>query len=233
MRNTRFVGVGLALWASVLAGGCDRGAGDAFPSVDRITAGIFLDPEERAALPAGMVLRPVYTPGIELTKLSEGFRSHLYNDAARFCTIAYGHLVKRAACDGTEPVEFLRGLSEPRGTQLLVSDMERAQVTVLTSVEVDLTDGQYAALCDFVYNVGSGNFRQSTLRRVVNEGRHGEVPFQFRRWVKAGGRELSGLKRRRDQEIDLFFEGVGVPRAAPPEGMDLTPIDIRLGETAS
>ena len=230
MGKIRIVGSLLALATVGLLVGCERAAQTAFPSEDRITAGIFLDPEERAVLPAGVEMRPVYEPGLRLTKVSEGFRSHLYNDAAGYCTIAYGHLVKRASCDGTEPVAFARGLSETRGTELLVGDMARAQVTVMTEVSVNLTDGQYAALCDFVYNVGSGNFRRSTLRNVVNGRQHDQVHLQFQRWVSAGGRELPGLKTRREREIELFFEGIGIPRAAPPPDMDLTPIDIRVGE---
>jgi GH24 family phage-related lysozyme (muramidase) len=98
-------------------------------------------------------------------------------------------------------------------------------------VDVELTDGQYAALCDFVYNVGGGNFRRSTLLKVVNRNDFDEVPFQLRRWVKAGGQVLAGLERRREREIALFFENVEIPRALPPAGVDLTPVDIREGES--
>jgi len=229
MRYSR--GIGLLVAVAGLLGGCDRAGEAEFPSVDRPTAGIFLEPKERAVLPPGVEPRAVYDPGLELTKVSEGFRGKLYNDAARYCTIAYGHLIKRAACDGTEPAEFLRGVSLARGTELLVDDMHTAQVAVMTSVDVELTDGQYAALCDFVYNVGSGNFRRSTLRKVVNAREFDRVPFQFLRWVKAGGRELPGLKARREEEIALFFDGIPVPRAVPAEEEDLAPIDIRTGET--
>jgi GH24 family phage-related lysozyme (muramidase) len=220
----------LALAAAGLVTGCERAEKREFPTEDRITAGIFLEPTERAALPAGVALRPVYQKGIDLTKRSEGFLSHLYNDAAGYCTIAYGHLVKLARCNGTEPTEFLRGVSEPRGEELLVGDMTQAQIVVQTAVGNDLNHGQFAALCDFVYNVGGGNFRSSTLLRVVNAGQPDQVPYQFRRWVKAGGRTLPGLEERREREIDLYFEGLPKPRAAPSADVDLTPIDIRTGE---
>ena len=211
--------------------GCEKDESAKYPVVDRLTPGIFLEPMERAALPAGVGLRKVYAQGLDLTKASEGFVSNLYNDAAGYCTIAYGHLIKLASCDGSEPEEFRQGVSEFRGTELLRDDMGRAELSVMTTVEADLTDGQYAALCDFVYNVGGGNFKRSTLLKVVNNGEFDRVPFQFRRWVKAGGRELSGLKTRREREIHLFFEGIGIPRVAPPEYEELSPVDIREGET--
>ncbi|MGI9301903.1 MAG: lysozyme [Gammaproteobacteria bacterium] len=202
-----------------------------YPTKDTVTAGIFLEPDERTVLPEGVEVRKVYDKGIELTKVSEGFVSRLYNDAAGYCTIAYGHLIKLASCDGTEPKEFRNGVSRARGTEILRTDMEKAERAVMKLTNVELTDGQYAALCDFVYNVGGGNYRRSTLRRKVNAGKNDEVAFQFRRWVKAGGRVLRGLKIRREQEIELFFDGAGVPRAAAPlEGEDLSEIDIRMGE---
>lgn len=231
MRLTQCIILCLAPGFAVLAGGCDRNGEADFPGVDRMTAGIFLDSGERGALARGMELRPIYDRGVELTKTSEGFRSNLYNDAAGYCTIAYGHLLKRARCDGTEFPRFLRGVTEPEGTELLVDDMGAAQIAVMTSVRVDLTDGQYAALCDFVFNVGRKNFRDSTLLEVVNAGDQPSVPFQLRRWVRAGGRELAGLKTRREKEIQLFFEGLPIPRLLPPTGMDLGPIDIRTGES--
>ncbi len=229
-RQLLFSGL-LTLLALGLAGGCEQAGPPEVPSVDRMTAGIFLEPEERAVLPPGVSVRPVYEPGLALTKASEGFREHRYNDAANYCTIAYGHLIKLASCDGTEPARFLRGLSEPEGSELLVEDMRTAQIVVMTAVEVELSDGQFAALSDFVFNVGGGNFRSSTLRRVVNAGDFDNVPTQLRRWVKAGGRELPGLVARREREIELFFEGLPVPRALPPADMPTEAIDIQAGES--
>ena len=196
---------------------------------DAITPGIFLEPESRDVLPAGVELRPVYPKGLEVTKVSEGFRSRLYNDVANYCSIAYGRLVKKAPCDGTEKEEYRRGVTEPRGTELLMEDMAGAQRTVQSSVRVPLNDAKFAALCDFVYNVGPTQFKNSTLLRVVNAGQFDQVPAQLRRWTRAGGREIVGLKNRREREIALFFDGEPTPRAAPAAGEDLSPLDIRTG----
>lgn len=198
---------------------------------EKITAGIFLEPEERAVLPPGMELRPIYDKGLDLTKFMEGFRSLPYHDVAHFCTIGYGHLIKQARCNGSEPAEFRNGISEPRGSEILVGDMEQAQIAVLTKTKVPLSDGQYAALCDFVYNVGTGNFAKSTLLSVVNKQQFDRIPAQFRRWSKANGRVIKGLKIRNEKRIDLFFDGIGVPRALPEAEAELPEIDIRVGET--
>lgn len=196
---------------------------------DAVVPGILLEPEDKSLEERIATPRPIYDKGLRLTKASEGFVPRLYNDAARFCTIAYGHLVKRSPCDGAEPADFLDGITEPEGSTLLVKDMGRAQRAVMSLVKIDLTEGQYAALCDFTFNVGSGNVAKSTLLKAVNARQFDRVPFQLRRWVKAGGREFAGLKKRREREIALFFEGQAIPKAAPT-GEDESPIDIRQGE---
>ena len=104
-----------------------------------------------------------------------------------------------------------------------------AQIAVMTLVSVSLSDGQYAALCDFVYNVGATNLQKSELLRAVNAKQFDRVPTQMLRWVNAGGRPIAGLKTRRNREIDLFFDGLPMPRDVPPAGEDVSPIDIRTG----
>ena len=93
--------------------------------------------------------------------------------------------------------------------------------------KIKLTDGQFAALTDFTFNVGGTNFSKSTLLKVINGMEFDKVPGQFRRWILAGGQESLGLKRRRETEIGLFFDETGLPRALDET---LIPIDIREGE---
>lgn len=61
-----------------------------------------------------------------------------------------------------------------------------------------------AALIDFTFNLGSGQLRSSTLRKRVNAGDWGAVPAELRKWVRGGGRVLSGLVRRREAEVLLI-----------------------------
>ena len=77
---------------------------------------------------------------------------------------------------------------------------------------------------------GASNLRSSTLLQVINQGDFERVPAQLRRWIIAGGREIPGLKMRREREITLFFDGLPIPRGAARLGEDLAPIDIRTGE---
>lgn len=66
------------------------------------------------------------------------------------------------------------------------------------------TPERLAALIDFAFNLGAGNLRASTLRKRVNAGRWGDVPAEFRKWIRGGGRVLRGLVLRREAEVALI-----------------------------
>lgn len=197
---------------------------------NRLAPGLLSEDETRAVPPVGTPIRPVGSSGLNLTEQAEGWEPRLYNDAAGFCTIGYGHLIKKLRCDGTEAAEFQRGITKPIGARILTEDMTQAEIVVMTSVSAQLNEAQYSALCDFVFNVGRVNFRSSTLLKRVNASEFGDVPAQLRRWTKAGGRVFPGLVKRRNAEIDLFFAGQSIPRPVPSPDEDLSPIDILLGE---
>jgi GH24 family phage-related lysozyme (muramidase) len=225
--SSRAARLAVALLGVVLAA-C--GAARAEPETDEpepyLVPRIFLESWEPRVVPRRVVIRRVYPKGIELTATMEGFREQLYDDPAGYCTIGFGHLVKRARCDGTEPERFRRGLPREQGLELLRTDMGLAERAVLALARVDLSDGQFAALCDFTYNVGGGALERSTLLKYLNSGEYEKVPTQLRRYVFAGGRRLKGLARRRELEIELFYDGQVVPRRVPGPDEDVSPIDI-------
>ena len=73
-------------------------------------------------------------------------------------------------------------------------------------VKVPLEQCMFDALVAWVFNLGSGNFQESLLLKVLNEGKYEEVPAQIKRWNKAGGQVLAGLVKRREAEA-LMFSG--------------------------
>ena len=62
------------------------------------------------------------------------------------------------------------------------------------------------AITDFVYNLGSGRYRPSTLRTRINAGEWDEAAHELQRWVRGGGRVLPGLVRRRSAEAEFLPE---------------------------
>jgi lysozyme len=149
--------------------------------------------------------------GVRLIARFEGFRSDLYDDAAGHCTIGYGHLVHTGACSGSESVEFRRGITRERALEILGEDAESAAAAVNDAVKVPLEQDQFDALTSFVFNVGAGAFRESTLLKLLNQGKYEDVPEQLDRWVKAGPRTLPGLVARRKVEGELFAHGAVQP----------------------
>ena len=70
---------------------------------------------------------------------------------------------------------------------------------------VPLNDNQKAAICSFVYNVGMGSYKGSTLLKLLNAGDYDGAAEQFKQWNKAAGRVLPGLVTRREEESKLFL----------------------------
>jgi GH24 family phage-related lysozyme (muramidase) len=64
------------------------------------------------------------------------------------------------------------------------------------------TQSQFDALVSFHYNTGA--IGRATLTRLHVAGRHAEAADEFARWVKAGGKRLPGLVRRRAAEATLY-----------------------------
>jgi GH24 family phage-related lysozyme (muramidase) len=156
----------------------------------------------------------------------EGFRPHLYNDAAGHCTIGFGHLVHHGPCDGTEAEHLRAGLSRQDALALLREDVAAKAGLVRDAVKVPLNQRQFDALVSFVFNVGEGNFGRSTLLRRLNAGKYDAVPAELRRWVKAGGRTLQGLVRRRAAEAALFAAETDDRQAEASSSEQPKPLDV-------
>ena len=88
--------------------------------------------------------------------------------------------------------------------KMLVEELKEYENYVNTLVTCDLNQNQFDAMVSWVYNLGGGNLKASTLLKVLNSGDYAGVPEQMLRWNKAGGKVLEGLTRRRQAEADLF-----------------------------
>lgn len=137
---------------------------------------------------------------LDLIKRFEGWRSTAYRDAVGVLTIGYGH----TSAAGKPEVKSGMKITKEQGEEILRRDVEKFSAGVKAVVKVSLTDNQFGALVSFSYNVGLGNFRKSSVLRVVNAGQLSRVPDRLALWNKAGGRVLKGLVRRRGEEGELF-----------------------------
>ena len=133
--------------------------------------------------------------GLRLTELFEGDVLTAYQDQRGVWTIGYGHTA------GVHPGQTI---TQQQAEALLASDAQAAADCVNDAVTVRLTQRQFDALVDFVFNLGEGNFRRSTLLREINAGHFPEAVSQFRLWDHCGGVVNAGLLRRRDAEAEAF-----------------------------
>ena len=138
----------------------------------------------------------------EVIKKFEGFESAPYLCPANVPTIGYGTTIYS---DGTKVTMDDAAIDESQAEEELLNHIKKVEKQVNGVLDVKLKAHQKAALISFVYNVGIGNFSKSTLLRKVNHCPDDQnIPFEFRRWTKGGGKVLRGLIRRREDEVNLW-----------------------------
>ena len=135
--------------------------------------------------------------GISLIKKFEGCELEAYKCAAGVWTIGYGH---------TKDVKEGNSITKEQAESMLVHELQEYCSDVDIAVKVDLKQNEFDSLVSWTYNLGPTNLNSSTMLRVLNEGKHDEVPAQMKRWNKASGQVKEGLVRRREAEA-LLFEG--------------------------
>jgi len=97
-------------------------------------------------------------------------------------------------------------ISEQQAETMLRNDLMTAENSV-NNQKLDINQNQFDALVSFVFNCGSGNFAKSTLLKKIKVNPHDPLITKwFAVWNKGGGKVLSGLVRRRKEEIELYFK---------------------------
>lgn len=140
---------------------------------------------------------------INLIKEFEGFSPKVYLCPAGKPTIGYGHVVREG--------EIFTTINQTQGEILLKRDLRMAEKTIDSSLSCDLTQNEFDALCSLIYNIGGGNFRKSTVARLLNEDNYMDAADAILMWnkvtnPKTGEKEISkGLERRREAERALFL----------------------------
>ena len=152
--------------------------------------------------------RPLNDAGLGLIITSEGFEPTPKPCPAGKPTVGHGHVVQAGE-------SFPRPLTREEARDLLLRDLESAERAVERLVRVPLTDGQFAALASFTFNLGGGALADSTLLKKLNQGDYAGAADEFPRWDKArvmdpkSGHKivttLPGLAKRRAAERELFL----------------------------
>jgi lysozyme len=133
-------------------------------------------------------------------------------------TIGHGH----TSAAGPPEVHQGMTITEAEALEIFRRDLRAFEAVVEKHVTAELTQGQFDALVDLVFNIGEENFRTSTLLRVLNQGQYDKVPAELMKWVK--GRQngqlvtMDGLVRRR-RAACVLWRGID----------DEAPVDVESG----
>lgn len=140
---------------------------------------------------------------IDLIKKFEGLSLQAYLCPAQVPTIGFGSTMYQ---DGRK-VKIGDVLTLQEAEALLVWEL---QTKAKAMPKLRLNQSQYDAVMSFVFNLGIGAFKGSTLYKKMNlNPSDPSIRAEFERWNKARVNgslvELRGLTNRRKAEADLYF----------------------------
>ena len=137
--------------------------------------------------------------GIDLIKAFEGFRSKAYKPVPteKYYTIAWGHY-------GPDVKKDMQ-VTEEQAQELFRKDVEPIEKT-LNSLGINFCQECFDGIISWIYNLGIGKFNASTFKKKILADADDEViTDEMVKWVNAGGKPLTGLKRRRIAEANMFL----------------------------
>jgi lysozyme len=160
--------------------------------------------------------------GEHLMHFFEGYRNKPYRCSAAIWTVGWGHAmyadqlnlpnVRKEGYTGLIRSDYqLKGednrvWSKDELVNLFKVDIDTFERGVLRlSPTLASHQSKFDAVVSFAYNAGLGNYQRSTIRMKVNRGDWEGAAEAFMSWTKAGGKEVSGLVKRRKAEVALFL----------------------------
>ena len=149
--------------------------------------------------------------GIALIKSFEGCKLGAYYDSVGVLTIGYG--------DTGPDVKPGLVISQEEADRRFAGRLSREfEPGVRAAIEdAPTTQGQFDAMVSLAYNIGVGGFKGSTVARMHKAGNYTAAAEAFSLWVKANGRVLAGLVRRRGEEAKLYLSDVRQAAASERE----------------
>jgi lysozyme len=142
-------------------------------------------------------MRHINAAGLALVKSFEGCKLDSYRCPAGIATVGFGH---------TGPdVRIPMTITQERADELLENDLYRFENGVDAMLGT-ATDNQFSACVSLAFNIGLDAFRKSSVLKRHNRGDHKGAADAFLMWVKAAGRTLPGLVKRRSAERLLYLK---------------------------
>ena len=135
----------------------------------------------------------------KLIKDSEGCKLSAYQCPAGVWTVGYG-------CTGTDIKKGLVWTQEQADAELNILAHDVLRQACKASPNLILASpSKNAAIGDFIFNLGIGNYSKSTLKKYVDQNNWLAASGEIKKWDKAGGVALKGLTVRRKKESELLL----------------------------
>ena len=139
--------------------------------------------------------------GKDLIMQFEGCKLTAYQDSVGIWTIGYGNIYY----ENNVAVKEGDIITHNRAIELFNLIVKRFEVDVDLLVTSNVNQNQFDAMVSLAYNIGIGNFKTSSLLKMVNKSPNDTTIYlQFLRWNKAKGEVIPGLTRRRIAESNLY-----------------------------
>jgi len=135
---------------------------------------------------------------INLIKEFEGCKLKAYKCPAGVWTVGFGATGKEINKDTVWTQEQADESLHDRALDALHEAIRLSPILLHETIE------RQAAIADFIYNCGGGNYRASTLKKRVDAGDWNSAKKEIMRWDKVKGKPLAGLTRRRLIECDML-----------------------------
>jgi lysozyme len=134
--------------------------------------------------------------GINHIKNFEGCKLKAYRDSVGIPTIGIGHI---------KGVKMGMTITQEQAEKFLKDDIAPIE-KVLNNLGINFTQGQFDAICSWIFNLGTGSFNTSTMKKYIIARKDDiAITDQMIKWHNAGGKPLLGLKRRRVVEANMFL----------------------------
>lgn len=145
------------------------------------------------------MLRNISDNGLHFTAAWEQFRGTAYRatPAEKYLTIGYGHY-------GSDVKEGQK-ITEGQALILLNRDMAAAVRAVDAVAHPSLTQAQFDAMVDLVFNAGAGVIAASTgTGQALRAGDVATLRIKIPQFINQNGRPVLGLRRRVAGRLALF-----------------------------
>lgn len=119
----------------------------------------------------------------------EGFSSKPYRDSGGVATIGIGSTTYE---DGQRVTMADKPITQARAVEIVRNHISKDEQLFKQSLPgVKLSQAEYDVYLDFTYNFGQANWRISSMRRLLIQGKHRQACDALLKWKYVAGRDCS------------------------------------------